>query len=115
MRTIGTDMSLKECKKEGYLMLQYDARKKFDTKQAYNVFAYCPAFIIEESQGEIDKNALIVDTVVSWEDLQEIYQKHKDGIDKFATDVPELMSKKEPDFYDLLFVASTINAYCGLP
>lgn len=41
---IGTDASLDECKKEGYMMLEYDGRKKFDRTEDYRVFAYYPEY-----------------------------------------------------------------------
>jgi hypothetical protein len=115
MRTIGTDVSLKVCKQEGYLMMQFDARKKFNPETDYNIFGYYPDYVISEAKGTIPKDALIVDTVISWKELQAIYAKHKEGIDKFSDDMPEIMSKGNPDFYDLLNAAATVNSYCGLP
>jgi hypothetical protein len=113
MKTIGTDVSLSVCKKEGYLMLRFDARKKFSAEESYNVFGYYPDYAIRDSKGVIPKDSLILDTWVSWNALKEQYIKHKEGIDSFADDMPELMQSK-PDYYSLLNAASTINSYCGI-
>lgn len=107
---IGTDCSLDECKRAGYLMLEYD--KPFSKDADYRVFAHYPEYAWN---GEsIKEDDLRVDTSISWSDLLEIYKRHQKGIDSFADDMPKRMRKRKPDIYDLLHAAETINMYCGL-
>lgn len=100
---IGTDASLEICKGEGYMMMDTLGDKKLDVDKHYPVFNYWP-----------DTHTLDVNTTYSWKDAQEKYMRHKEGIDKFADDMPARMLTKEPSFNDLLQAVDTLSHYCGL-
>lgn len=107
---IGTDVSLKECEREGYLMLDTEGHETLDPNHQYHVFATLPAHM----QRPFVKKAMAVDTTYSWNDAMRVYQQHKESIDKLADNMPDIMRTKEPGHYDLLNACDTINAYCGL-
>lgn len=108
---IGTDISLEVCRGEGYMMLDTEGHKKLDPNYPYRVFCTYPAYL--ESEG-LDISGFAIETRVSWTDALEMYDRHKESIDSYADDMPDLMSTKEPDFWHLVSACSTINSYCGL-
>lgn len=108
MKTIGTDMSLDVCKQEGYLMVKFDNSKEFDRSENYNVFAYMPAYATEGTKPE-----KIVDTFVSFDELAITYLRNRERINSFA-DTDSNVDFNSPTIYDLLNLASDINAYQGL-
>ena len=110
MRTIGTDVSLDTCKDEGYLMVEFDARKKFDTEAYYRFYAYFPVCCIEESEY-IDKNTLITDIDYCAVDLWELYKDDQKSIDSM---IGETYKSIPNDIYTLLQLASDISSYKGL-
>ena len=110
---IGTDASLDTCKNEGYLMIKFDARKKFDINTCYDIFSYYPDYIIKESNGQITKNEKLTDTCASFADLTETYNRYKKELDDFA-ETNEAVNFEDPTIYDLLNLASDISSYCGL-
>lgn len=107
MKTIGTDLSLDVCKAEGYMMMQYDARKKFNKDEYYRLFNYYPEYC-EDVAG-----TMLTDTMQNWSNLVEIYEQHKEGINSFA-ETDQHVNFNDPDYYDFLTLADEINAYCGL-
>lgn len=104
-KIIGTDVSLQVCKSEGYLMVKKNG--PFNPSKQYRIFGYFPSYTHLKGQIAIDTN-------ISWDELTEIYEANKQGIDSFSDDMPQLMSIKEPTYYSLVSAASTINSYCGL-
>jgi len=112
MRNIGIDIDKETNEIEGYLQMEFDARKKFDKSQEYRVFATYPEYIRKEIGCK--KNYLIVDTWVSWNELIEVYESEKESLDNFA-ETNRIVETKKPDHYDLLNLASDINSYMGLP
>jgi hypothetical protein len=108
---IGTDISLRECKAEGYMMAKYDSRKKFTLDTEIIFFEYLPEYIREEMgiKGLGEKRW----TRMSTTDLWEMYQYRKEGIqsccDYHVDNINELTS-----YLDALFLADNINGYIGL-
>lgn len=110
-KIIGTDVSLKVCKQEGYMMLDTEGHKRLDVNHQYRVFCQLPSHM----QEQFVKTAMGVDTICSWKDVQSIYLKHKEDIDRFDDNMPAIMGAAEPSLYDLLRACDTIHGYCGLP
>ena len=69
MRKIGTDIDLDTCKAEGYLMIEFDARKKFKTSEDYRILAHAPDYIEELN------NQILIDVIYSFEELTELYKE----------------------------------------
>lgn len=111
---IGTDISLDECKREGYMMMEYEEGSVFDKDKQYDIFCYYPEYLIKESKGTFLEGAKAIDTTVSWNECLRLYKKHETGINKFADDMKAIMRKHKPLFSDLLAAADTLNIYCGL-
>jgi hypothetical protein len=107
MKTIGIDVSLDVCKAEGYTMIQFDARKKFNPDQQYRIFEYYPEYC--EGYG----GKLKADTLCSFNDLRELYERHEKGCNSFA-ETNKFVNFETPDYYDFLNLASDLLAYCGL-
>ena len=107
MKTIGTDVNLDVCKAEGYTMIQFDARKKFNPDMYYRIFAYYPEDI-EDFKGEIN-----TDVNYTFNELVELYEKYKESINSFA-ETDKYINFTNPDYYDFLNLASDLLAYCGL-
>jgi hypothetical protein len=107
MRTIGTDISLDVCKAEGYMMIQFDARKKFKKDEEYRIFAHAPDYIEEL------KNEVLIDVFYSFNELIEMYEEDKKSIDQCCGTERDL-DFNNPNFFDFLNLASDINSYKGL-
>lgn len=107
MKTIGLDVSLDVCKSEGYLMMQYDARKKFNPETEYRIFAYYPEYLRYGDE-------LIVDTTANFNSLVELYKKHEKGINS-SCETDKNVNFEHPSYYDFLNLASDINFYTSLP
>lgn len=99
---IGTDISLDECKREGYMMVEYDGRKKFDRTEDYRVFAYYPEYT--EIKG------LMIDGYVQFDDLYETYLEEKEEIDKFCEAYLDI-NFDNPNYHDLLRLTGSLTAY----
>ena len=105
MKTLGTDISLDVCKGEGYLMVQFDARRKFTKNLEVRFIRYWPDY--DKLAGEI-----LVDTFSCLSDVWGAYQGDKKGIDSFAdmdyNDINEIS-----DIYTFLHFADSVDAYNG--
>lgn len=110
MKTIGTDCSLDVCKDEGYLMVEFDARKKYNKDEYYRFYAYFPICCIGESQY-IAKDTLITDIDYCAVDLWELYKDNQQSIDEM---IGETYKSIPEDIYTLLNLASDISSYQGL-
>ena len=108
---IGTDVSLKVCKEEGYLMAEYDGRRKFDPNRYYRVFGYLPNYIAKEIGAR--ENTIHIDIEITFNELVEIYERHEIGINK-CCDTNQHVNFEKPTYFDFLNLASDINAYIGL-
>lgn len=108
---IGTDVSIKECKDSGYMMIQYDGRKKFNQNEYYTFIQYLPDYIRKESHLTLAQAKQW--TTANVKDIWELYQDHKTGIQSFADYHVENMEDIK-DYYDLLNLADIVNAYCGI-
>ena len=105
MQTIGIDINLDVCKAEGYLMISFDARKKFNKNTQYHFTCYYPEYV--------DIIGLSIDTYLSLVDIWELYQYNKISIDESCdvnyTDITDIT-----DQYSLLHLASDVNWHSGL-
>lgn len=115
MKTIGNDISLDTCKEEGYLMVEFDARKKYDKALDYRFYAFYPEYVENytafEDQHTINKGDFRIDINFSAVDLWELYKNHKKGIESFIGSTYKIIPE---DIYTLLNLANDIRAYCGL-
>lgn len=107
MRTIGTDISLDVCKAEGYMMIQFDARKKFKKDEEYRIFAHAPDYIEEL------KNEVLIDVFYSFNELLEMYEEDKESINN-CCETDKHINFDSPNFYDFLNLSCDINSYKGL-
>jgi hypothetical protein len=109
MKTIGTDVSLEVCRNEGYTMIQFDARKKFNSKSGYRVFAHLPKYARE---GYVGEKTIMYDTETTFEEMKEHYLENKDGFNSFSeTNIH--VDFDNPSHYDFLNLASDLMAYGG--
>ena len=108
MRTIGIDVNLDVCKNEGYAMIQYDARKKFNPLAEYCIFYYLPDYMDNNK-----KRTPSFKSYYTFNELLEIYTRHKKDIDDFA-ETNKNINFLNPDYCDFLNLASDLIAYCGL-
>ena len=105
MRTIGTDVSLDICKAEGYLMMSFDASKKFTPYIDCHFTAHYPEYVGIDS--------LSVDITLSLTDVYEIYENHKQGVDQCCG--VQYQSINDIQSYEsFLSFADSVNSYVGL-
>jgi hypothetical protein len=121
---IGTDISLAECRAEGYGMIEFNKSKLLkkgilqkDTPVRYfRTFGY----LSHDEKGRplelgmMKAELYITDTLISWNDLIEIYEPRKEGIDNFADFKNCPLNWDNPTEYDLLTLADIIDSYCGI-
>ena len=111
---IGTDVSLKECSQEGYLMMDFKKRElitkgKLNPDVNVHFLAHVPPYINERYVGVPIE--LHTDSIMSANDVWELYQKHQKSIDETCgMDAREFPTCE----YTLLSLASDVNGYCGL-
>ena len=110
METIGLDIDMETNIEEGYGMLDYNPNIKIEKDTYIRFYQYYPEYIIIE--GNMEKDTLMIDTMVSWNDLFETYTKHKESIDSFIGSTYE--NNNDISVYDILSLADTIQSYKGL-
>lgn len=106
MKTIGTDVSLDCCKAEGYLMVQFDARKKFTPEMEVKFIRYWPEYNFLD--GEIAAEGYF-----SLADVWESYLMDQESINNFADmnykDISEI-----DNIYEFLHFTDSVDAYNGV-
>lgn len=107
MKTIGTDINIETCIAEGYTMVKFDARKKFNVNTEYQILEYYPEYC-EGIAGQIR-----TDIYYSFNELLELYNNHKKGVNSFA-ETDKYVNFKDPCIYDFLNLASDLSSYMGL-
>ena len=118
---IGTDVSLETCRAEGYMVIEFAVRELYPNGRKNGIDKDClvnctksyPDYIRKEQGWGVGDPVIMLDVDYSWNDLMELYLKHKKGIDSLigaSYDVETI----EPTEYDILNLASDIDAYCGL-
>jgi hypothetical protein len=107
---IGTDISLKECKAEGYLMMKYDARRKFNHDIAVDFIQYMPEYT--RSKKQPIENYILRTGNLDTSDIFEAYERNKKAIQDFADYHIESIDEIK-NYYDLLLLADNVNAYSG--
>lgn len=105
MRIIGTDVSLDVCEEEGYMMVEYDARKKFNPDEEYRAFCYYPSYVPMS-------NEIRTDEMVSFNRLKELYLEDKESIDTFS-ETHKYVNFDDPGYYDFLNLASDVIGFKG--
>ncbi len=111
---IGTDVSLKECSQEGYLMMDFKKRElitkgKLNPDAKVYFLAHVPPYVEERYVGH--PISLVTDVTLSANDVWNLYQQHQKSIDETCgMDAREFPTCE----YSLLSLASDVDAYCGL-
>lgn len=111
---IGEDVSIQECRDQGYLVMDYPAYKfKKNPTTTYCRFTDSwPHWYREERGYGVGDPIIRFDMEYNWEDLWEIYQDYKKGIDSMIGGSHKYTLNPEP--HEVLNLASDINSYCGL-
>lgn len=116
---IGIDVNMSTNIAEGYLIAEFKKRELF-TKGKLNpnvemrFFAHLPDFILEEIYGTakpVGVSILCTDVYLSANDLWEMYEQDKCGIDSVCGITGRIFPENE---WDMLNLAADINAYKGL-
>ena len=115
---IGTDVSLKTCWEEGYMIMDFKVRELYPNGRKQPIDPDCQVHFYA-SDGGVFGNPLpckITDSVYSWNDLLEIYRRYQKEIDTMCgfDEKNPRPGVDTPDEYVMLHLASDINAYCGL-
>ena len=115
---IGTDLCLKECRKEGYLMMDFKKRELIIKKElqkdvTIKFTKHYPDYILEEMYGHSNPVGVptkILDVEYSANDIWDLYIGKKEEIDSCAG-----LSHEFPTCeYALLSLAGDVDGYCGL-
>lgn len=115
---IGTDISLLTCRAEGYLVAEAPVRGFNDETEIHftqSVPDDVPELGWKGGRFPVrcpdNQYPYMEDTWLSVNDLWEMYQTNKAGIDSATGDIWE---NKPVTLHEALRLASSINAYCGL-
>jgi hypothetical protein len=108
---IGTDVSIKECKDSGYLIMDCDMRHKFNHQVEAKFYRYLPDYCRAESgiKGYGDPEWTRFNTSELWE----LYQDNKKGIQSCCDYHVEAITEVK-SYYDMLDLADCINSYRGI-
>jgi len=104
---LGILADLAVCKAQGLFIVDTYGQN-FDRRIQYRVYAYYPEII------RFHPEHLRLDVRISWEDLRDLYVKHKVGIDSIVRNMGDLMYKLHPTFNDFLLAANHLHSYCGI-
>jgi len=115
---IGTDVSIQECRKSGYLIMDFKVRGLFpnghragpDPDYPCRFYCYIPGKPLMRPY---------MDTLLSLNCLKEMFEQHSDSILSMCgierSDLRALgESVEDITEHDLLTLADSINSYCGL-
>ena len=114
---IGTDIDLDTCIEEGYTMIEFDRSKLFPNgkildKECYvNAIFPTPKYILEEMNITENEDHTHKNINVTWNEVYEIYLNSKESIDSFCG---QSLSTNNPNEYDLVYLISTVDSYCGI-
>lgn len=108
-KRIGTDLSLAQCREEGYLTMLVDSvdLKQFDPKKEFCFGRCLPA--------HVDSNPFrrYFTGFYSADDLWEFYSIKKEQVDRFCG-LKDGERVFPADVYDLLALASDLDSYRGI-
>lgn len=114
---IGTDMSLKTCWDEGYMTMEFKVRELYPNGRKKGLDRSCQV-LFRKTFGdgipafEAPEDVYVVNCYRSADDIQEIFEHHREGIIDFAG-MPDF-EWEITDEYTLLTIADLCDAYCGL-
>lgn len=124
---IGTDMNLRTCYAEGYLMMEFKKRElfpkhlkgKMDKDCWVNFTATGADYTHTENgypkrPGSCRADLLFIDVGLTFNILMEMYEPRKEAINQFSGITHEERGLDNPNEYTFLWLASDVNAYCGL-
>ena len=121
---IGTDINLWTCRAGGYLMMEYNKNKLLKKgilqKDVYVRFTATSGYLAWNENGKLlppqlrKTDSYVLDTEFCWNDLVEMYEADKKGIDSFCGYENCIPDFENPGAYDLLNLADDINSYKGL-
>lgn len=108
---IGIDVSIQECRASGYMVMDYPVHnfRKNPCSTDCRFTNSLPDYVRD---GHIGEKIICTDIMLNYEDLWEMYKENKESIDSFVGFKRE--KSYEPEPYDLLSLASDLDAYCGL-
>jgi len=111
---LGIDINIQTCRDEGYMVMEYNVLEfnKNPRTTDCRFTTSLPVEIRKEMGWSVGKPIIDRDCLFDYECLYERYMENKEGIDSFIGD--EHPYFEHPDPRDLLFLASDIDAYCGL-
>jgi hypothetical protein len=109
----GTDIDLDTCINEGYLIVDFDMRKKLNNDTWIDFYMYYPEYVLKDNPG-LDKKKTYN---LSLNDLIEAYRENKESIDSFIGDNHNYCKKycegknKLNNLQVILFFASDLILY----
>ena len=108
---IGMDVSIEVCRDEGYMVMDYPVHKfkKDPTTTDCRFTTSWPDYLRD---GRVGEKVILLDMWLNWEDLWEMYIDSQKGIDSMIGGNHKETDSPEP--FDLLNLASDLNAYCGM-
>jgi|TARA_Y100000296_G_C5084186_1_gene211518 hypothetical protein len=116
LESVGTDIDLDVCMEEGYTVIEFDRAALFPDGKTLDKECYVkaifptPEYILKELNITKDKH-IHKNISVNWSEVYEIYTDKKKGIDSFCGNS---LSTNNPNEYDLVYLISTVNSYCGI-
>ena len=115
---IGQDVSIQECRDEGYMVMDYHVFKfKRDPKNAICHFTKSyPLYIRQKLCMPVTEGVMILKEDYSWNDLMELYLQHQQGVDEGMGAIVgcTYADVELPEPYQVLNLASDLDSYCGI-
>ncbi len=111
---IGQDVSIQTCRDEGYMVMDYPVYKfKANPRTTDCRFTRSlPFYIRQEMCMQVTESIIHLDAYLSWGELMEMYQQHKEGVDSMIGGTYQYIDDPEP--YQVLNLAADLDMYCGL-
>jgi len=113
---IGTDISIKECRDVGYLVMEFKVKELFPDGKNKPLDPDClchftrsfPLYMRDPFAGK--EGYYVVNVGLTANIVWESYQDAKQGIDKFTGESFSFPTTE----YELLHLADSVDTYCGL-
>lgn len=123
---IGTDISLETCRIEGYLMMEYRHRELFPSGNNGKLDKDCSVLFTRTNEKthktgrynpRLGGSRYVLEEWRSWNEVLERYLYYKAAIDRCISNEGDGYvdyANLEPNVWDLLLLADTVDGYCGL-
>ncbi len=113
----GTDISIPECRKSGYPVVEHDMGKLYVNTRYILTISNPEAWSENGKRKPNQSNPYLFHDRVSYNEMWRLFNIEGVGIKKYCDwkNCPLPSPEESPTFQDYVSLASILHGYCGLP